>query len=269
MLSAFYGAGSTVGTPIGTLIASALINNVFLGFVIAGILMALGGFVAVAIMPREQSAEFIPKGDSGSFLDLLKSFRPPAFAENHDFYKAFVGRLCMLVSYQMIAVYQLYIVQDYVGLGKTSSAATIAVMSVIMMIVSLVGSLFSGPISDKIGRRKVPVVVASVLFAVGVAMPWIMPTAMGMYLFAGIAGFGYGVYSSIDQALNVDVLKSKEEAGKDLGILNLATTIGQFLGPMVTSGLVVAMGGYGAVFPTSIVLAILGCVFILSIKNVK
>jgi MFS family permease len=269
MLSAFYGAGTTVGTPIGTLIASSLINNVFLGFAIAGILMALGGFVAVAIMPREQSAEFIPKGDSGSFLDVLKSFRPPRFSTNHDFYKAFVGRLCMLVSYQMIAVYQLYIVQDYVGQDKVSAAATISVMSVIMMIVSLVGSLFSGPISDAIGRRKVPVVVASILFAVGVAMPWILPSAMGMYLFAGIAGFGYGVYSSIDQALNVDVLKSKEEAGKDLGILNLATTIGQFLGPLLTSSLVVATGGYGAVFPTSIVLAILGCIFILTIKNVK
>ncbi|RDX26361.1 transporter, partial [Bifidobacterium breve] len=44
-----------------------------------------------------------------------------------------------------------------------------------------------------------------------------------MYLYAGIAGFGYGVYSAIDQALNVDVLPNKEEAGKDLGILNLAT----------------------------------------------
>ena len=37
-------------------------------------------------------------------------------------------------------------------------------------------------------------------------MPWIMPSVTGMYLYAGIAGFGYGVYSAIDQALNVDVL---------------------------------------------------------------
>lgn len=52
-----------------------------------------------------------------------------------------------------------------------------------------------------------------------------------MYLYAGIAGFGYGVYSAIDQALNVDVLPNKEEAGKGLGILNLATTLGQAVGP--------------------------------------
>lgn len=63
--------------------------------------------------------------------------------------------------------------------------------------------------------RKVPVIIASLLFAIGTAMPWIMPSVTGMYLYAGIAGLGYGVYSAIDQALNVDVLPNKEEAGKD------------------------------------------------------
>ena len=49
------------------------------------------------------------------------------------------------------------------------------------------------------------------------------PTAMGMYLFGGIASFGYGMYLSVDQALNVDVLPNKETAGKDLGFMNIAT----------------------------------------------
>ncbi|MFY1717565.1 transporter [Bifidobacterium breve] len=77
--------------------------------------------------------------------------------------------------------------------------------------------------------------IAAQLFAIGTAMPWIMPSVTGMYLYAGIAGFGYGVYSAIDQALNVDVLPNKEEAGKGLGILNLATTLGQAVGPTITS----------------------------------
>ena len=91
-----------------------------------------------------------------------------------------------------------------------------SVVSMIMMVMSLVGSFISGPVSDLIGRRKVPVVVASVLFAVGIAMPWLIPSTLGMYLFAGIAGLGYAVYSAVDQALLVDVLPNKEEAGKDL-----------------------------------------------------
>ncbi|MDB6710123.1 MFS transporter, partial [Bifidobacterium longum] len=127
---------------------------------------------------------------------------------------------------------------------KTEAAGTIATMSIITMVVSLTASLISGPISDKMHTHKVPVIIASLLFAIGTAMPWIMPSVTGMYLYAGIAGFGYGVYSAIDQALNVDVLPNKEEAGKGLGILNLATTLGQAVGPTITSVVKTTTGTY-------------------------
>lgn len=96
-----------------------------------------------------------------------------------------------------------------------------------------------------------------------------MHNALGMILFSAIGGFGYGMYGSVDQALNVDVLPNEEEAGKDLGILNIATTLGQMVGPIVTSAIVVATGSYAMVFPTAIVMVALACVFILMIKKVK
>ena len=266
-MSAFYGAGATIGSPIGTMLGALFIKKLIPGFSVAGVLMFLGGVVSMLIMPKEESADFLPK-DEGSLKDVLVSFRPPAFHGAHDFYKAFVGRFCMLVSYQMIAVYQLYIIQNYIGQSVDESAVTVSVVSMIMMVMSLVGSFISGPVSDIIGRRKVPVVVASVLFAIGIAMPWVFPSSMGMYLFAGIAGLGYAVYSAVDQALLVDVLPNKEEAGKDLGILNMATTLGQMCGPIVMSALVVNLG-YNFAFPTSIALAIIGCFFIMAIKKVK
>ncbi|OZG62745.1 MFS transporter [Bifidobacterium lemurum] len=266
-MSAFYGAGATIGSPIGTMIGALFITNLIPGFAVAGVLMFLGGLVSVLIMPKEGPADFLPK-DKGSFADVLMSFRPPKFSTAHDFYKAFAGRFCMLVSYQMIFAYQLYIIQNYVGQTAEESAVTISVMSSIIMVVSLIGSFISGPVSDIIGRRKLPVIVASVLFAVGIAMPWIMPSTTGMYLFAGIAGLGYAVYSAVDQALLVDVLPNKEEAGKDLGILNLATTLGQMVGPIIMSAIVLSLG-YAFAFPISIALAIIGCFFIMVIKNVK
>lgn len=182
-MSAFYGAGSTIGAPIGTMLGALFIENLIPGFAVAGVLMFLGGVVAVIIIPKEQSADFLPK-DEGSAKDILSSFRPPKFSTAHDFYKAFAGRFCMLMAYQMINVYQLYIIQNYIGQSVKESAVTVSVVSMIMMVMSLVGSFISGPVSDLIGRRKVPVVVASVLFAVGIAMPWIFKSTMGMYLFA-------------------------------------------------------------------------------------
>ena len=78
-MSAFYGAGSTIGAPIGTMLGALFIENLIPGFAVAGVLMFLGGVVAVIILPKEQSADFLPK-DEGSFKDILVSFRPPKFS---------------------------------------------------------------------------------------------------------------------------------------------------------------------------------------------
>lgn len=266
-MSAFYGAGSTIGAPIGTLLGARFILDLLPGFAWAGVLMFLGGVAAVLIMPREGSAAYLPRTEGG-MKEILRSFIPPRPATAPDFYKAFVGRFCMLVSYQMITAYQLYILQNYIHLGVEESAAAISVISVITMVVSLVGSVTAGPLSDLLKRRKLPVVISSACFAVGIAMPWIFPSVTGMYLYAGIAGLGYGVYSSVDQALLVDVLPDKSTAGKDLGILNLATTLGQMVGPILMSAIVLS-AGYAFAFPVAICMALAGCVAIMLIRGVR
>lgn len=263
-VSAFNSAGTTVGNALGTMIGAYFITKQIPGFMTAGILMALAGLATVIVWPKEGSSENMPPVEGG-LKSLLSSFRPPVKGAR-DFWLAFGGRSLLIFSYYMIINYQLYILQDYIGLSTTKSAATISVMSVITMIVALVGSLSFGAISDKLGKRKSMVNIASLLMAIGFLLPWIMKSAFSMMLFAGFAGFGYAVYGAVDQALNVDVLPNEEEAGKDLGILNMATTLGQTAGPIVTSALVVA-GGYHLVFPVAIAFAVLACVFIHLIKS--
>lgn len=275
-MSTFWGVGSSIGYPLGAIVAANFIRGnaaAFSGFVVGGIFMAISGIIAVVVWPREPSAKNMPKLTS-SPADLLKSFIPPTRGAA-DFWKAFVGRFTMLLSYQMINAYQLYIIQDHLrdqgqALSAGQVAATVALTNTIIMVAGLVGGFISGPISDLLRRRKVPVVVASACFALGVSMPWIMPSTTGMYLFALIAGFGYAVYQAVDQALNVDVLPDPAKAGKDLGILNMSTTLGQMCGPLVTASLVSSnSGSYGLVFPVSIGFALAGCVSILMIKSVR
>lgn len=265
-MSAFMSAGTTVGTSMGTLIGARFITIQLPGFIIAGVLMGIAGICTVIVWPTEKSSKDMPPV-KGGFGELIASFRPPVKGAR-DFWLAFVGRTLLIFSYYMILNYQLYILESFIGQSKTSAAATISVMSVITMVVGLVGSIASGAISDFIGRRKLPVIVASVLLIIGYLLPWIMKSPSSMMLFAGFAGLGYAVYGAVDQALNVDVLPSKEEAGKDLGILNIATTLGQMAGPIITSILVVR-GGYNLVFPTAIAFAFVACIFIQLIRATK
>ena len=273
--SAFYGGAQIVGSSAGTFLGSKFIENMGTGFAIGAALFAVTGIVTVLIWPRERSSAAsvasVESSDATAKLDvkqLLRSFIPPT-KNCRDFYLALMGRLLLILGWNMISGYQLYILQKYCGLSVKDSAATISTMSVISMVVLIVTSMVSGPLSDRLQRRKVIVAIGSVIIAIGVAIPCFMPNALGMMLFAGIGGAGYGIYIAVDQALNVDVLPSQEEAGKDLGILNLANTVGQVLAPEVVGAIVLATGSYAALFPIAVVAVLLGAVFIMLIRRVK
>lgn len=269
-ISAFYGAGVMAGVSLGTIIGSTFITNPLPGFVIGTVCWFLTGTLAVIIWPREKSAaaaegEEVEKFSIGM---VLKMFVPPT-KNCRDFYMALVGRLMLMFGWYCIAGYQLYIIEKYIGLEATEAGVVLSTMSLITMVVSLVSSIASGAISDKIGQRKPVILIATVLICAGIAMPWVFKSIWSMYAYALIGGLGYGIYSSVDQALNVDVLPSKENAGRDLGILNIANTAGQIVGPLVTSSIVVATGAYTLAFPVAVVLVAAGMIFIMAIKSVK
>ena len=275
--SAFYGGGSIVGQSLGTLIGARFIDHMQVGFIVGICLFAVTGILTVIIWPRERSAASSPaaaaprsKGsdrEQGLWHRLRVSFTPPTKG-SRDFYLALGGRLFMMVGSSMVATYQLYILQKYCGLSLEASASTISTMSVISMVVTFFASVVSGPISDRLRRRKVIVVVSSCILALGIALPWMFPTAVGMMCYAGIAGLGNGIYTSVDQALNVDVLPNKNEAGKDLGILNLANTLGQVIAPVLVSVLVIH-AGYVFIFPVAIVMVLVGAAVIMQIRSVR
>ena len=286
-ISGFYGAGIAVGQTLGNFVGARLIKlgepGIFSGWMMGLAVFSLIGIITVAIWPADKSNLDQPR-DKFSLRMILLSFRPPMHAP--DFYFALIGRTIMMGGYWMINSYQLYICQYYIFAGdpkaKDRAADVIATMAVITFVVSLVAAVTAGPITDKIHMRKLPVALASCLFAVGAAMPLIFRSPLGMYLFAGIAGFGYGVYNAIDQALNVAVLPNPDEAGKDLGILNLANTLSQVIGSLFTSAVLTVVArailhqssGYSAqaymwIFIVAIVLVLIAAALLMKIKKVK
>lgn len=286
-VSGFYGAGIAVGQTLGNYIGARLIklgnSGIFAGWMMGYAVFCIIGVVTVAIWPADKSNLDQPR-DKFSMKMILKSFTPPLHAP--DFYFALIGRTVMMGGYWMINSYQLYICQYYIYAGvpkaKSKAADVIEVMAVITLVVSLIAAVTAGPITDKIHMRKLPVALASCLFALGAAMPLFFRSPVGMYLFASIAGLGYGIYNAIDQALNVAVLPNPEEAGKDLGILNLANTLSQVIGSLFTSAVLTIVArwimhqssgysvqAYASVFVVSIVLVLIAAVLIMQIKKVK
>ena len=243
--SALYGASQVIGQQLGTIIGSSFMGNIHTGLVVAMIIFLFSGILTVLIWPREKSAANTVV--ERTWADVGRSFIPPT-KNCRDFYLALLGRFTFVVGCFMIQGYQLYILQKYCHLSDAQAASTLKVMALISV---------------------VTVATSCLILAVGILFPFLMPTATGMYFYAALAGIGNGCYMSVDQALNVDVLPNAKEAGKDLGILNLANTIGQVIAPGCTTLIIGLFGGYRMIFPVAIACLLVGTVFIMMIRKVK
>lgn len=99
-------------------------------------------------------------------------------------------------------------------------------------------------------------------------MPLISPTPVGMIVMTTIMTFGFGVFQSVDTALVSEVLPNKNDYGKDLGIVNLASFIPGVIGPTV-GAIIIQQWGYASLFALAIVFAVLGGLAVSPIKGIR
>jgi MFS family permease len=75
---------------------------------------------------------------------------------------------------------------------------------------------------------------------------------------------------SVDAALMTEVLPSEgTDAGKDLGILNVATNIPQALSAPIAAVIIGSFGGYPMLFVFAMVFALLAAIVTAPIRSVK
>jgi MFS family permease len=69
-------------------------------------------------------------------------------------------------------------------------------------------------------------------------------------------GAGYGAFQSVSQALSLVVLPSPANAGRDLGIINVASAVPQVVGAPIAGLVVAEAGGYRGLFVFAGLLAV-------------
>lgn len=264
-VSTFYGVGFTIAQQGFALLAAQFLGNVKFGIYFMAITTVALAIIHVALI-REGTNMDEPKVKLDK-ESLKKYFFFPTH-DARDFYLALAGKFFMVVGTTIITTFQLYIFTDYIGQGTEAAGHSISIFSTIMLVIGVFFALIGGPIADKAKRVKMPVVVATfalgfaALFPLFIAKPW------AMFVYAVIAAFGNGLYNSVDGALNMDVLPSSDTAGKDLGLINLANTLGQMLGAMFASAVVEGFG-YQSIFIFAVTMEIIGGFAIAAIKRVK
>lgn len=265
--------------PAGPVNLAADLSPLRIGFVPAAILFALIGLAVVLIWPREPSS--VEQANTRFDVHaLLADFRPPRHAP--DYYRMLVARTLMMAGYGMIPMYELYILKYYSlasviagpGAFVTSApallpvAVVIAVMAVISLAASLIAAFVAGPLVDRFGVSRNLVMVCCLLCLIGVVFPWILPSGLGMWLFAAIAGFGYGLYNAVDHALSMTVLPDPSDAGRELAVLNLTNTLSVVVSAVVGAGAVV-LGSYSWLFIVALAMIAVAVVLLSTMRAVR
>lgn len=264
LFSAFIGLAAMLGSLGGQVLGSAFADSVGAAYVL------LAGFALVVItlfvvFGRDRPSLDLPHRPI-RLKDILSAFWLNPVAHPNLFW-AFTGRIMLYSGYYVVFGYNLYILQDYIGLGDgaTDKVAIVAAMALVGMLPAIV---VGGIVSDRLGRRKVLVFAATVIVSAGLMVPLVLPTLSGFLLGNLVAGIGFGAFQSVDQALISQVLPSEAAYAKDLGIVNIAAALPQTITPSIAAAVVLTFG-YSGLFVTGIVLSAIGAFAVFFIRGVR
>ena len=169
-----------------------------------------------------------------------------------------VGRFLIMLAETIALLYLYYYLQDVVRYHDPGDGQLILVL--IATVAVIITTVIVGRVADLSGGYRRYAVLSSLLMAAtGFALAGFATWAL-VILCAFTLGAGYGAFQSVSQALSLAVLPDPASAGRDLGIINIASAVPQVIGAPV-AGLVVAdLGGYRGLFVFAALLAVAAAV---------
>lgn len=265
--SAMVGLGTQLGMTVGIMLAGAFAAQVGVGYSAFGAAVIVVA-VLFAVINRDWSSKHASV-DAFSWGAFFRGFWISP-RRHPDFAWAFAARFLLILGYFVVSAFQLYMLTDYIGMPLADAQGAVVTLTLVAFVPTLIAIALSGWWSDRVGRRKVFIYAASVVMVAGLAMPLPQPNMTGMILMSVINGVGFGLYMSVDAALMTEVLPNEGvSAGKDLGILNVATNVPQAMSPAIGGLIITSLGGYPMLFVFAIVFTILAAVATAPIKGVR
>src|SRR5690349_18884015 len=209
--------------PIASIGATFLVK-LFSGHELAMFLLpcAVGGVLIVVfaanLEDRRLAAEVRPAWTLRDVVDtfIVNPRRHP------DFAWAFLSRFLLVMAYAFLTTYQVYFLLDRLHRAEADIPGLVFLGTLAQSSAVVLASLVGGRISDRVGRRKVFVCAAALVYAVAMVL-LSLATTFAMYMVAvAVSGVGFGLYFAVDLALVTEVLPDPDNAAKDLGVFNYA-----------------------------------------------
>jgi MFS family permease len=276
--------GSFVGGMTGLVLP--WIGGVTGAYLILSALL-LAGMLGTVLTVREPPAPVVPPFRWGGFLrGLIEPFR------SRDFTWVFLTRFLIVLGTFTVQEFLQFYIKDVVGggaekhsytffgtpLADTAPAAT-SFFIMALLLGAIPGTLAAGMLSDRYGR-KLMVYLSGALQGL-VLIVLIFSSSFEVAVLTGIVfGLGYGAYQAVDWALAGDVLPSKDDYAKDMGVWHIAFTLPQVVATPIAgllldlfqkqgAGVGLPNLGYSVIFGLAFVYFLLGTVLVRQVKGAK
>jgi len=215
------------------------------------------------------SKEFIPPFQLWTFL---KGFWVNP-RQHPDFGWAWITRFLVVLGYSLGTGYLFFYLQDVVkyeqhfpGKSVLQGASTLQIISTVATIAFTV---IGGFISDRTGRRKIFVILSSIILGLMLLGYGFFPVWEALLVVTAISGLGFGVYLAVDLALVTQVLPSAKDRAKDLGIINIANTLPLSMAPLMAAYVINTTHSYLLMFVIGAIVTLLGAILVQPIKSVR
>lgn len=266
MVSGLMGFSQRLAVPIG-MAATAAFSTGLMGFLLPAA-AAIGCICLFALTLRDIPAPrrrlpFTARDFFGSFWTDPR--------QHPDFGWVWLTRFVTYFASVAPAPYLVYYLTSRTGVNGESVAAAVALLTTLNFILSAVTAALGGWLSDRLRRRKVFVTAAVALLAAGLAILAFGGSLAAVYLAQTLLGIGSGFYFAVDMALATDVLPDSREVGKDLGVINSADVLPQFIGPALAP-LLLAIGSgrnYTALYLFTMGIGLTGALTVTRVRTVR
>lgn len=253
--------------PVASVVAAALItllaaSQLAMFMVPCGIAAI---FIVLFAITMKDSRESAPR--RWSLRDMASSVLVNPRV-NPDFGWVFLSRFLLVLAYAFLTTFLAYYLLAQLHSNEREVPTQILLGTVVQSAIVVLASVAGGKLSDRARRRKIFVIVASVIYGIGMFVLALAGDVTTYLLAMGIAGLGFGLYLAVDLALVVDVLPRDNRPATHLGILNIAGALPSSIAPAIAPAILFVSGGsYDALYAFAGVCALLGAAAVLPIRG--
>ncbi len=160
-----------------------------------------------------------------NFGEFLRSFwvNPVRYP---DFGWAWLSRFLLFLALATLLDFQVYYLIDHLHQAPTAVVGLVLIATLIQTVCVVLSSNLSGVLSDRAQRRKIFVMAAALIYAVGLLIVAFTMSFTIFVIAVAIVGIGQGAYLAVDLALGSEVLPEHgREAAKDMGVFFIANAL--------------------------------------------